>query len=208
MNGVFCPLRLFNCLFLSDNQWWVLCVLILLCIRPGGRQSGAILYSAFGAMGHTDATGKMGMSKSNGSMGSQTGSGYSTDVSDNNLPPDTQEPVSDEHSDSDQVNYWQFSESKEYTMSFAQFWALFGYVGMDSNCRFICFLLTFRMKGWSQMIWRRTSPSCPPHLTPAAWSWPFERSGSASPLPPTCALPHRPSLGTSPLPKRPKQSPS
>uniref|UniRef100_A0A8C5A5B5 KIAA1109 n=1 Tax=Gadus morhua TaxID=8049 RepID=A0A8C5A5B5_GADMO len=88
----------------SLEKWgWIMfeCGIENLTVK-GGRQSGAILYSAFGAMGHTDATGKMGMSKSNGSMGSQTGSGYSTDVSDNNLPPDTQGPVSDEHSDSDQ----------------------------------------------------------------------------------------------------------
>lgn len=43
------------------------------------------------------------MSKSNGSTGSQTGSGYSTDVSDDNLPNDTMSPACDanEHSDSD-----------------------------------------------------------------------------------------------------------
>ena len=43
------------------------------------------------------------MSKSNGSTGSQTGSGYSTDVSDDNLPHDAISPSSDvnEHSDSD-----------------------------------------------------------------------------------------------------------
>lgn len=45
----------------------------------------------------------MGTSKSNGSTGSQTGSGYSTDVSDDNLPQDAMTPHSDvnEHSDSD-----------------------------------------------------------------------------------------------------------
>lgn len=43
------------------------------------------------------------MSKSNGSTGSQTGSGYSTDMSDDNLPHDAVSPASDvnEHSDSD-----------------------------------------------------------------------------------------------------------
>lgn len=43
------------------------------------------------------------MSKSNGSTGSQTGSGYSTDVSDDNLAHDAMSPASDnnEHSDSD-----------------------------------------------------------------------------------------------------------
>lgn len=76
----------------------------------GGRQSGAILYNAFGVMGRSDTGGKTGMSKSNGSTGSQTGSGYSTDVSDDNLPPDAISPASDvnEHSDSDdQVRHWQ-----------------------------------------------------------------------------------------------------
>lgn len=69
----------------------------------GGRQSGAILYNSFGVMGRSDTGGKTGMSKSNGSTGSQTGSGYSTDVSDDNLPPDGVSPASDvnEHSDSD-----------------------------------------------------------------------------------------------------------
>lgn len=54
-------------------------------------------------MGRSDAGGKTGMSKSNGSTGSQTGSGYSTDVSDDNLPNDTMSPACDanEHSDSD-----------------------------------------------------------------------------------------------------------
>ncbi|MEQ2309795.1 hypothetical protein AMECASPLE_002234, partial [Ameca splendens] len=70
----------------------------------GGRQSGAILYNAFGVMGHSDTGGKVGMTKCNGSTGSQTGSGYSTDVSDDNLPPDVVSPSSDanEHSDSDE----------------------------------------------------------------------------------------------------------
>lgn len=76
----------------------------------GGRQSGAILYNAFGVMGNSDTGGQTGMSKSNGSTGSQTGSGYSTDMSDDNLPHDAVSPVSDvnEHSDSDeQVMYWE-----------------------------------------------------------------------------------------------------
>lgn len=55
-------------------------------------------------MGHSDPTGKNGTTKSNGSTGSQTGSGYSTDVSDDNLPHDVLGPNSDanEHSDSDE----------------------------------------------------------------------------------------------------------
>ncbi|KAJ3613637.1 hypothetical protein NHX12_019883, partial [Muraenolepis orangiensis] len=86
----------------SLEKWgWIMfeCGIENLTVK-GGRQSGALLYSAFGAMGHTDATGNMAKSKSNGSMGSQTGSGYSTDVSEDNLPPDTKRP--DEQSDSDQ----------------------------------------------------------------------------------------------------------
>lgn len=55
-------------------------------------------------MGHPDGAGKAGTTKSNGSTGSQTGSGYSTDVSDDNLPPDVVSPNSDanEHSESDE----------------------------------------------------------------------------------------------------------
>ena len=83
------------------------CEHVPLCVA-GGRQSGAILYNAFGVMGRSDVGGKTGMSKSNGSTGSQTGSGYSTDVSDDTLPHDPISPASDvnEHSDSDdQVTY-------------------------------------------------------------------------------------------------------
>lgn len=74
------------------------------CRATGGRQSGAVLYNAFGVMGRSDAGGKTGTSKSNGSTGSQTGSGYSTDASDDNLPHDVMSPASDanEHSDSDE----------------------------------------------------------------------------------------------------------
>nr|XP_020464363.1 uncharacterized protein KIAA1109 homolog isoform X3 [Monopterus albus] len=89
----------------SLEKWgWIMfeCGIENLTVK-GGRQSGAILYNTFGMMGHSDTGGKTGMSKSNGSMGSQTGSGYSTDVSDDNLPHDAASPASDanEHSDSD-----------------------------------------------------------------------------------------------------------
>uniref|UniRef100_A0A3Q3G3A6 Bridge-like lipid transfer protein family member 1 n=1 Tax=Labrus bergylta TaxID=56723 RepID=A0A3Q3G3A6_9LABR len=89
----------------SLEKWgWIMfeCGIENLTVK-GGRQSGAILYNAFGVMGRSDTGGKTGMSKSNGSTGSQTGSGYSTDVSDDNLPNDTIGPASDanEHSDSD-----------------------------------------------------------------------------------------------------------
>uniref|UniRef100_A0A3Q4MJ97 Bridge-like lipid transfer protein family member 1 middle region domain-containing protein n=1 Tax=Neolamprologus brichardi TaxID=32507 RepID=A0A3Q4MJ97_NEOBR len=89
----------------SLEKWgWIMfeCGIENLTVK-GGRQSGAILYNAFGVMGRSDAGGKTGMSKSNGSTGSQTGSGYSTDMSDDNLPHDAVSPASDvnEHSDSD-----------------------------------------------------------------------------------------------------------
>ncbi|XP_069049556.1 bridge-like lipid transfer protein family member 1 isoform X2 [Lepisosteus oculatus] len=67
----------------------------------GGRQSGAVLYSAFGVMGKADGPERNGLLKSNGSSGSQTGSGYSTDVSDDNLPHDAASPSSDANGNSD-----------------------------------------------------------------------------------------------------------
>uniref|UniRef100_A0A3Q2D879 Bridge-like lipid transfer protein family member 1 middle region domain-containing protein n=1 Tax=Cyprinodon variegatus TaxID=28743 RepID=A0A3Q2D879_CYPVA len=90
----------------SLEKWgWIMfeCGIENLTVK-GGRQSGAVLYNAFGVMGHSDPTGKNGTTKSNGSTGSQTGSGYSTDVSDDNLPHDVLGPNSDanEHSDSDE----------------------------------------------------------------------------------------------------------
>ncbi|KAM8915679.1 bridge-like lipid transfer protein family member 1 isoform 6-T6 [Spinachia spinachia] len=89
----------------SLEKWgWIMfeCGIENLTVK-GGRQSGAILYNSFGVMGRSDAGGKAGTSKCNGSTGSQTGSGYSTDVSDDNLPNDTMSPASgaNEHSDSD-----------------------------------------------------------------------------------------------------------
>ncbi|XP_028294367.1 bridge-like lipid transfer protein family member 1 isoform X3 [Gouania willdenowi] len=90
----------------SMEKWgWIMfeCGIENLTVK-GGRQSGAVLYNAFGVMGRSDTGAKTGMSKSNGSTGSQTGSGYSTDASDDNLPHDTISPNSDgnEHSDSDE----------------------------------------------------------------------------------------------------------
>ncbi|XP_061651565.1 bridge-like lipid transfer protein family member 1 [Phyllopteryx taeniolatus] len=89
----------------SLEKWgWIMfeCGIENLTVK-GGRQSGAILYNAFGMMGPSDTGGKAGIPKSNGSLGSQTGSGYSTDVSDDNLPRDTVSPTSEVngHSDSD-----------------------------------------------------------------------------------------------------------
>lgn len=77
---------------------------VCFCFSPslsGGRQSGAVLYSAFGVMGGADTGVRGGVSKSNGSSGSQTGSGYSTDVSDDNLPNDAHSPASEPNNNSD-----------------------------------------------------------------------------------------------------------
>lgn len=70
-------------------QCWCVCVFI------GGRQSGAVLYNTFGVMGKTSATERGGLLASNNSSDSPTGSGYNTDVSDDNLPCDRISPSSD-----------------------------------------------------------------------------------------------------------------
>lgn len=72
---------------------------VILC--AGGRQSGAVLYNAFGVMGNAEPGGQPGVSKVNGSTGSQTGSGYSTDMSDDNLPHDAVSPLSEGNERSD-----------------------------------------------------------------------------------------------------------
>ncbi|KAF6734631.1 uncharacterized protein FQA47_004048 [Oryzias melastigma] len=87
----------------SLEKWgWIMfeCGIENLTVK-GGRQSGAVLYNAFGVMGHFENGGKTGTSKSNGSTGSQTGSGYSTDVSDDNLQHDATSPNSDVNDQSD-----------------------------------------------------------------------------------------------------------
>uniref|UniRef100_A0A8C7RE07 KIAA1109 n=1 Tax=Oncorhynchus mykiss TaxID=8022 RepID=A0A8C7RE07_ONCMY len=87
----------------SLEKWgWIMfeCGIENLTVK-GGRQSGAVLYSAFGMMGQSGTGVNIGMSKSNGSSGSQTGSGYSTDVSDDNLPNDATSPNSDANGNSD-----------------------------------------------------------------------------------------------------------
>ncbi|KAG9328521.1 hypothetical protein JZ751_013457, partial [Albula glossodonta] len=86
-----------------QEKWgWIMfeCGIENLTVK-GGRQSGAVLYSAFGVMGKADGGEKNGRSKSNGSSGSQTGSGYSTDVSEDNLPHDAASPSSDANPNSD-----------------------------------------------------------------------------------------------------------
>lgn len=64
-------------------------------IFTGGRQSGAILYNSFGIMGKANVTERGGVLTSNNSSDSPTGSGYNTDVSDDNLPCDRTSPSSD-----------------------------------------------------------------------------------------------------------------
>ncbi|KAM4709465.1 bridge-like lipid transfer protein family member 1 [Discoglossus pictus] len=81
----------------SQEKWgWIMfeCGIENLTVK-GGRQSGAILYNSFGMMGKSNATERSGLHKSNDSSDSPTGSGYSTDVSDDNIPCDGVSPSSD-----------------------------------------------------------------------------------------------------------------
>lgn len=61
----------------------------------GGRQSGAVLYNTFGTIGKASVTERGGVLTSNNSSDSPTGSGYNTDVSEDNLPCDRTSPSSD-----------------------------------------------------------------------------------------------------------------
>ncbi|XP_075056358.1 bridge-like lipid transfer protein family member 1 isoform X4 [Mixophyes fleayi] len=81
----------------SQEKWgWIMfeCGIENLVIK-GGRQSGAILYNSFGMMGKSSTNERSGLLKSNDSSDSPTGSGYSTDVSDDNIPCDGTSPSSD-----------------------------------------------------------------------------------------------------------------
>ncbi|XP_030168991.1 transmembrane protein KIAA1109 homolog isoform X5 [Lynx canadensis] len=81
----------------SQEKWgWIMfeCGLENLTIK-GGRQSGAVLYNTFGIMGKASVTERGGVLTSNNSSDSPTGSGYNTDVSDDNLPCDRISPSSD-----------------------------------------------------------------------------------------------------------------
>ncbi|XP_041436679.1 KIAA1109 L homeolog isoform X7 [Xenopus laevis] len=81
----------------SQEKWgWIMfeCGIENLTIK-GGRQSGALLYNSFGLMGKSNAPEQGGLQKSNDSTDSPTGSGYSTDVSDDNIPCDGMSPSSD-----------------------------------------------------------------------------------------------------------------
>ncbi|XP_063776335.1 bridge-like lipid transfer protein family member 1 isoform X5 [Pseudophryne corroboree] len=81
----------------SQEKWgWIMfeCGIENLVVK-GGRQSGAILYNSFGMMGTSSTNERSGLLKSNDSSDSPTGSGYSTDVSDDNIPCDGVSPSSD-----------------------------------------------------------------------------------------------------------------
>ncbi|XP_023376197.1 uncharacterized protein KIAA1109 homolog [Pteropus vampyrus] len=81
----------------SQEKWgWIMfeCGLENLTIK-GGRQSGAVLYNTFGMMGKASGVERAGVLTSNNSSDSPTGSGYNTDVSDDNLPCDRTSPSSD-----------------------------------------------------------------------------------------------------------------
>lgn len=124
----------------------------------GGRQSGAVLYSAFGVMGGVDSGVRDGVSKSNGSSGSQTGSGYSTDVSDDNLPNDAQSaPSEPNNSDSDEQVLIDFSFIHEFLFQ----------VYISILTLFFLLLCVCRMRGWSLMTSKRTCLCCLRLLTPA-----------------------------------------
>ncbi|XP_067849393.1 bridge-like lipid transfer protein family member 1 isoform X6 [Heptranchias perlo] len=79
------------------EKWgWIMfeCGIENLTIK-GGRQSGAVLYNVLGFLGKSNTAERNGMLKSGDSTGSPTGSGYSTDVSEDNLPHDERSPSSD-----------------------------------------------------------------------------------------------------------------
>ncbi|XP_062839680.1 bridge-like lipid transfer protein family member 1 isoform X4 [Anolis carolinensis] len=86
----------------SQEKWgWIMfeCGIENLTIK-GGRQSGAVLYNTFGILGKSTATERGGLLASNNSSDSPTGSGYNTDVSEENLPCDQISAASDTHPNS------------------------------------------------------------------------------------------------------------
>ncbi|KAH0511099.1 hypothetical protein LTLLF_152015 [Microtus ochrogaster] len=103
----------------SQEKWgWIMfeCGLENLTIK-GGRQSGAVLYNSFGIMGKTNVTERGGVLTSNNSSDSPTGSGYNTDVSDDNLPCDRTSPSSDINGNSvsdEQVGFWVVEHVQQY----------------------------------------------------------------------------------------------
>ncbi|XP_043529975.1 transmembrane protein KIAA1109 homolog isoform X5 [Chiloscyllium plagiosum] len=92
------PLKTADTTKTSQNmeKWgWIMfeCGIENLTVK-GGRQSGAILYDVLGVLGKSNTVERNGMLKSGDSTGSPTGSGYSTDVSEDNLPRDEKSPTS------------------------------------------------------------------------------------------------------------------
>ncbi|GCB73548.1 hypothetical protein scyTo_0002627, partial [Scyliorhinus torazame] len=86
----------------SMEKWgWIMfeCGIENLTIK-GGRQSGAVLYDVMGVLGKSNTAERNGMVKSGDSTGSPTGSGYSTDASEDNLPRDERSPISDNNGNS------------------------------------------------------------------------------------------------------------
>ncbi|GCC34930.1 hypothetical protein chiPu_0013407 [Chiloscyllium punctatum] len=91
------PLKTTDTTKTSQNmeKWgWIMfeCGIENLTVK-GGRQSGAILYDVLGVLGKSSTVERNGMLKSGDSTGSPTGSGYSTDVSEDNLPRDEKSPT-------------------------------------------------------------------------------------------------------------------
>ncbi|KAG8134646.1 hypothetical protein E2320_007756 [Naja naja] len=86
----------------SQEKWgWIMfeCGIENLTIK-GGRQSGAVLYNAFGNISKSIATDRGGFLASNNSSDSPTGSGYNTDVSEEILHCDCISAGSDTRSNS------------------------------------------------------------------------------------------------------------
>ncbi|XP_054546358.1 bridge-like lipid transfer protein family member 1 isoform X3 [Talpa occidentalis] len=86
----------------SQERWgWIMfeCGLENLTIK-GGRQSGAVLYNAFGVMGQASVAERGGAPTPSGSSDSPTGSGYNTDVSEDAPPRGRASPPSGPDGDS------------------------------------------------------------------------------------------------------------
>lgn len=118
--------------FLWNITYSCLCAASLYTLGTftGGRQSGAVLYNTFGVMGKSRDTERGGLLASNNSSDSPTGSGYNTDVSEDNLPCDRISPSSDINgnsvSDEQVCSYWvemiahSYCLLRHYTSSFLQ----------------------------------------------------------------------------------------
>lgn len=100
-------------------------------------------------MGGADSGVRDGVSKSNGSSGSQTGSGYSTDVSDDNLPNDAQSPASEPNNNSDSDEQVLICCCSCIVNGHLSPYVLFGslFLMLFFTHGYLC-----RMREWSQMI--------------------------------------------------------